>query len=395
MQNTVKISEDLYYIGVSDMRIALFENVYPVPGGVSYNSYLLKDEKTVLFDTVDAGESRSFFENLEGALGERPLDYLIVQHMEPDHSAWIRETVRRYPNVKLVVNSKTVPMLQEYFDFDVEGRAVVVKEGEALHTGRHELTFVMAPMVHWPEVMMTYDKTDKVLFSADAFGTFGALNGDIFAESRCFKREILSEARRYYTNIVGKFGLQVQAVLKKAANLELNTVCPLHGFVWRENFSEIREKYRQWSTYTEEEQGVLIVYASVYGHTENAARVLANKLAERGVKHAVYDISKTHSSYLIAEAFRFSSAVFASVTYNGGVFPIMENFLRELVAHNIQNRKFGFLENGTWAPMSAKTMKSILESAKNCTFLAPVVTLRGALKEDNLTALDALSDALK
>ena len=307
MYNVKKVNEDLYWIGASDRRLALFENIYPIPRGVSYNSYVILDEQTVLLDTVDKSVSGQFFENLEHVLGNRPLDYMIVNHMEPDHCAIVEEVVRRFPEVKVVGNAKTFNMMKQFFTFDVDAHAVVIKEGDTISTGKHTLAFAMIPMVHWPEAMVTYDAYDKVLFSADAFGTFGALNGNVFADEVNFKEEWLDDARRYYTNIVGKYGASVQTLLKKAAGLEIATICPLHGPVWRENISWYVNKYLTWSSYAPEEKSVMIAYGSIYGNTENAANILACKLADKGVKNiAVYDVSATHPSQIVSESFRCS-----------------------------------------------------------------------------------------
>ena len=390
------VTDDLFWIGGSDRRLALFENIYPIPRGVSYNAYVLLDEKTVLLDTVDASVSELFFENLEHVLGGRKLDYLVVNHMEPDHCASIGGVVLRYPDVKLVCNAKTVTMLKQFFDFDVDSRAVVVKEMDTLSTGKHTLAFVMAPMVHWPEAMVTFDTVDGTLFSADAFGTFGALNGNLFADEVDFEHEWLPDARRYLTNIVGKYGPQVQAVLKKASGLEIRRICPLHGPVWRENIGWFIDKYDKWSSYTPEENAVMIAYASVYGNTGNAADVLASKLADLGVKNiAVYDVSVTDPSYVLAEAFRCSHLVFAASTYNGGIFTPMETLLLELKAHNLQNRTVAVMENGTWAPMAGKLMKELLGSMKNMSLLEQGVTIRSSLKEEQLSQVEALAKAIK
>lgn len=309
MKNVRKIAEDLYWVGASDRRLALFENVYPLSDGVSYNSYLYVDEKTVLLDTVDHSVSRQFLENVKGVLGERTLDYVIVNHMEPDHCAVIEELMIRYPNLHVIGNAKTIGMIKQFYDFDVDSRAEIVKEGDTFSTGKHELKFVMAPMVHWPEVMVTYDMTDNILFSADAFGSFGALSGNLFTDETEFGCAELDEARRYYTNIVGKYGMQVQALLKKVSALEIKMICPLHGLIWRENLGTFIEKYQTWSTYMPEEKSVLIVYGSVYGNTENAAEILAGKLADKGIKNIkVRDISKTDISYVLADAFKIGRA---------------------------------------------------------------------------------------
>ena len=394
MYCTKKITDDLTWVGADDRRLSVFEGVYGVPDGVSYNSYLLCDEQTVLFDTVDKAVAHNFFDNVAHALGGRRLDYLVIHHMEPDHAATIEDIALRYPEAKIVCNAKIRDMLARFFPTDLSGRVHLVKEGDTLCTGRHTLTFVMAPMVHWPEVMMSYDTTDKVLFSADAFGSFGALNGRIFSDEVDFMGEYLDEARRYYTNIVGKYGPQVQAVLRKAAGLEINYVCPLHSFVWRQGFGDFLEKYVQWSSYTPEVKGVLIAYASVYGHTENAANILAAKLSDRGVKVKMYDTSVTPSSYIVSDAFKYSHLVFAATTYNAGVFVTMDQLLHEIVSHNLQNRKVALIENGSWAPVSGSLMHGMLEGLKGTEFIGSTVTVKSSLAEAQLAELDALADAI-
>ena len=390
-----KVTDDLYWIGGSDRRLALFENVYPIPRGVSYNSYVLLDEKTVLLDTVDASISGLFFENLEYVLNGRTLDYLIVNHMEPDHCAVIGEVVRRYPDVKLVCNAKTVPMLKQFFNFPVEDRTVIVKEMDTLCTGKHTFAFVMAPMVHWPEAMVSYDTVDKILFSADGFGTFGAINGNLFADEVNFERDWLDDARRYFINIVGKYGVQVQNLLKKAATLEIKMICPLHGPVWRENLGWFIEKYDTWSSYKPEDQAVMIAYASIYGNTENAAEILASKLADKGVKNiAMYDVSVTDPSVIVSESFRCSHLVFAAPSYNGGIFTKMETVLSELKAHSLQNRTVAIMENGTWAPVAGKQMREIFAGMKNIELLEEGVTIRSAVKEAQEASLEALAEKI-
>ena len=390
-----KVTDDLYWIGGSDRRLALFENVYPIPRGVSYNSYVLLDEKTVLLDTVDASISGLFFENLEYVLNGRTLDYLIVNHMEPDHCAVIGDVVRRYPDVKLVCNAKTVPMLKQFFNFPVEDRTVIVKEMDTLCTGKHTFAFVMAPMVHWPEAMVSYDTVDKILFSADGFGTFGAINGNLFADEVNFERDRLDDARRYFINIVGKYGVQVQNLLKKAATLEIKMICPLHGPVWRENLGWFIEKYDTWSSYKPEDQAVMIAYASIYGNTENAAEILASKLADKGVKNiAMYDVSVTDPSVIVSESFRCSHLVFAAPSYNGGIFTKMETVLSELKAHSLQNRTVAIMENGTWAPVAGRQMREIFAGMKNIELLEEGVTIRSAVKEAQEASLEALAEKI-
>ena len=394
MHCTKRITDDMIWVGADDRRLSLFEGVYGVPDGVSYNSYLILDEKTILFDTVDKAVAHNFFDNVDYALGGRKLDYLVISHMEPDHAATIEDIALRYPDVTIVCNTKIRDMLGRFFPTDLSGRVHLVKEGDTLSTGRHVFTFVMAPMVHWPEVMMTYDTTDKILFSADAFGSFGALNGRIFADECDFMHEYLDEARRYYTNIVGKYGSQVQAVLRKAAGLEINYVCPLHSFVWRAGFGDFLEKYVQWSGYTPEVKGVLIAYASVYGHTENAANILAAKLSDRGVRVKMYDTSVTPSSYIVSDAFKYSHLVFASTTYNAGVFVTMEELLHDIVNHNLQNRKVALIENGSWAPTSGGLMRKMLSELKGTEFIGDTLTVKSALTEGQLDELDVLADAI-
>lgn len=394
MYCTKNIASDLVWVGANDRRLAMFEGVYSVPAGVSYNSYLLKDEKTVLFDTVDKAVSRTFFENLAHELDGRTLDYVIVHHMEPDHSATLSELLLRHPETTVVCNDKTAVMIAQFFGKDAVGNMQLVKEGDTLSTGAHELTFYLAPMIHWPEVMMTYDKTAHTLFTADAFGVFGALNGAIFADEVDFDRDYLKEARRYYTNIVGKYGVQVQNLFKKIAGLDISMLCPLHGFVWRENLGYILEKYNLWSTYTPEDKGVMIAYASIYGNTENAAEILASRLRERGVRTAMYDVSVTPASDIIAECFRWSHLVFASATYNGGIFVTMDELLRDIAAHNLQKRTVAFMENGTWAPVSARQMAAIFAPLKSMTVLEQTVAIRSSLTEGQLAEIEALADAL-
>ncbi len=390
MHNTVEICKDLHYVGGNDRRIALFESAFPVPRGVSYNSYLLLDEKTVLFDTVDIAASEVFFENVEHVLGGRKLDYLVIHHMEPDHSASFVRLMEKYPEVTVITNQKVKTMLANFFHFEGEN-VHVVKEGDTVSVGKHTLQFVFAPMVHWPEVMFTYIPEDGILFSADAFGTFGALAGSIFADEVNFERDFLDDARRYYFNIVGKYGVQVQNVIKKAAGLKINLVCPLHGPVWRKNFAWYLNKYDIWSKYQPEEEGVAVFYSSVYGHTQNAAEILAAAIAKNGVTNVkVYDVSVTHVSELLAEAFRYSHVVFATTTYNNGIFISMEHFLYDLKAHAYQNRKYALVENGSWAPQAGGYMQAIIGEWKNMQEVGETVTLLSAVKEETLERLEAL-----
>lgn len=395
MYNVRKVTDDIVWIGASDRKLALFENIFPIPRGVSYNSYVLLDQKTVLFDTVDSSVAGQFCENLEHVLGERELDYLVVNHMEPDHCAMIGDIVRRYPKVQIIGNLKTFGMMQQFFGVAFEERALTVKEGDTLNTGKHTLRFVMAPMVHWPETMVTYDEMDKILFSADGFGTFGALNGNIFADEINFERDWLSDARRYYTNIVGKYGTSVQALLKKAAGLEINIICPLHGPIWRENLAYILDKYQKWSTYEAEEQAIVILYASMYGNTASAAGALASCLAEKGIKNiAMYDVSNAHVSELIGEIFRVSHLVFATPTYNAGIYPLMENLFADMKALAVQKKTIALLENGTWAATTARQMREKLSEMKDMTILDTQISIKSAMHEVQQEELEALADAI-
>lgn len=395
MHSTRKVKDDLIYVGGSDRRLSRFENLFPIPKGVSYNSYVLLDEKTVLFDTADESISRQYIENVVYALNGRPLDYMVVQHMEPDHCAMIDDMLRRYPEAKMVCSAKAVSMFAQFYGTDVAARALVVKEGDKLSTGEHTLHFVMAPMVHWPEVMVTYDEKDKILFSADAFGTFGALAGNIFNDEITFDTTWMNDARRYYTNIVGKYGVQVQALLKKAASLDIEMICPLHGPIWRKDLGLLLEKYQKWSTYEPEDKTVMIAYATMYGNTENAANVLAGMLADKGVKNiAMYDVSETDVSELVAESFRCSHLVLAAPTYNSGIQPKMEAYLSDIKALNLQNRTVAVIDNGTWAATAGKQMIGTLESMKNMTILENTISIKSALAENQLGALEALADEL-
>ena len=395
MHSTRKVKDDLIYVGGSDRRLSRFENLFPIPKGVSYNSYVLLDEKTVLFDTADESISRQYIENVVHALNGRPLDYMVVQHMEPDHCAMIDDMLRRYPEAKMVCSAKAVGMFAQFYGTDVAARALIVKEGDKLSTGEHTLHFVMAPMVHWPEVMVTYDEKDKILFSADAFGTFGALAGNIFDDEITFDATWMNDARRYYTNIVGKYGVQVQTLLKKAASLDIEMICPLHGPIWHKDLGLLLEKYQKWSTYEPEDKTVMIAYATMYGNTENAANVLAGMLADKGVKNiAMYDVSETDVSELVAESFRCSHLVLAAPTYNSGIQPKMEAYLSDIKALNLQNRTVAVIDNGTWAATAGKQMIGMLEGMKNMTILENPISIKSALAENQLGALKALADEL-
>ena len=391
------VTPDLYWVGGNDHRLALFENIHPLTKGVSYNSFLLLDEKTVLFDTVDWAVAREFIQNIQSVLNGRELDYMVINHMEPDHCSAIEDLLRIYPNCKIISTEKSF-MFMRQFNYNVEGREIEVKEGDKFKFGKHEVQFIEAPMVHWPEAMVTFDLTDGVLFSADAFGSFIALDGKLFNDEVNFDRDWLDEARRYYTNIVGKYGQFVQALFKKVAPLLPNVkyICPLHGLVWRNNFDYILDKYQKWSTYVPEEKGVLIAYASMYGNTEYTAQALASKLCDRGVTNVhLYDVSNTDVSYLISDAFKLSHMVLASVTYNLGIYPKMLNFLHDMKALNVQNRKVAIIENGSWAPTSGQLIADFLdEEMKMMNIIDPAVTINSAIKNDKESDLDELADAI-
>ena len=393
-----EVTKDLYWVGANDHRTTLFENIHPIPRGVSYNAYLLLDEQSVLFDTVDWSACRQLLENLEHLLGERALDCLVINHMEPDHGASIEELLRRYPNLKLIATEKAF-MLMRQFGFHVDGHELVeVKEGDTCTFGGHTVTFIAAPMVHWPEAMLTFDRANGALFSADAFGSFIALDGKLFNDEVAFDRDWLDEARRYFTNIVGKYAPHVQKLLGKAAGIldQIKFVCPLHGPVWRSDLGYLIDKYDKWSRYAPEEQGVMIAYASMYGNTEAAAQALAARLCEKGcTKVAVYDVSNTHVSYLISEAFKYSHIVLASVTYNLGIYPVMHNFLADMKALNLQNRTFALVENGSWACKSGDLMQKFIdEEMKNMTVLNERLSMASSLHADKAVELDTLADAI-
>lgn len=395
MHCTREIAPHIHWVGGSDRRLALFENMFPLPQGVSYNSYLILDDKVALMDTVDAAITRQFFENIDHVLAGRAIDYLVVNHMEPDHCANIEELACRYPAMKIVGNKKTFQMIRQFYDFSLEERCIEVCEGDTLPLGAHTLQFFFTPMVHWPEVMVAYEQSEGILFSADAFGTFGAHDGALFSDETDFESVYLSEARRYYANIVGKYGPQVQSALKKLAGVEIRIICPLHGPVWREDHGYILEKYDRWSKYIPEAPGVVLAYASMYGNTENAVDLIAAKLAERGVSNLrVFDVSKTHPSEIIAEMFRLSHIVLASPTYNMGIYYGMNSLLHEMAALNMQNRKAAIIGNGSWAPAAAGLMKKHLEGMKNMALVCDPLELRSALKQEQLPAVDAMVDAI-
>lgn len=389
-----KITEDLYWVGGNDRRLALFENIHPIPRGVSYNSYLLLDEKAVLFDTVDWSICRQFLDNIKGVLGDKPLDYMVINHVEPDHAACIEEILLRYPNVKIICTKKAT-MFMGQFGFDVVDRVIEVKEGDTMSFGKHEVMFVSAPMVHWPEAMVTFDTTNGVLFSADAFGAFGSLDGKLFNDEVNYDRDWIEDTRRYYTNIVGKYGPHVQNLMKKAQNLDIKMICPLHGLVWRNDLGYLLDKYDKWSRYEPEKKGVMIVYGTMYGNTEAAANELATKLVEKGMTNVVmYDVSKTHVSYLISEAFKYSHIVLASVTYNLKIYPPMLNYIMDMKALNLQKRTFALIENGTWTPQCAKLMRELLGEMKEMTILDNDMTISSCMKDDDVNSVNAIADSI-
>ena len=395
MKNTKLVAKDTVWIGGSDRRLALFENLFPLPNGVSYNSYVVLDEKITLFDTADVSVADQYLENLHSVLGEKKPDYLVVLHMEPEHCSLLQTVLNQYPETTVVSSMQTFKFISQFFpELKIENQQIV-KEGDTLCTGAHTFHFVAAPMVHWPEVLLAYDDADKALFSADAFGTFGALEGGIFADQYDFEAHYLDDARRYYANIVGKYGAQVQAVLKKAAGLEIEEILPLHGPVWRENLGWFLEKYQTWSSYAPETDDILVVYGSLYGHTASAAESFASVLEEKSGRHVVvYDASKTDVSYLIAEVWRCSKVVLFCPTYNGGMYPSISRFIEDMKALAVQNRTFALAENGTWAPVTAKLMRKELETLKNCSILDTTLTIRSALSTADEAALNDFADAV-
>ena len=389
-----KVTEDLFWVGGNDKRLHLFENIHPIEDGVSYNSYLLLDEKTVLFDTADWSVGRQFLENVEYVLDGRKLDYMVINHMEPDHCASMEEIILRYPDVKIVSTEKSL-MLMHQFNYTVDENFIQVAEGDTMSFGKHNVVFVEAPMVHWPEAMVTFDTTDGVLFSADAFGSFKSLDGALFADEVDFDGEWINEARRYYTNIVGKYGPEVMDLLKKAQTIDIKIICPLHGPVWRKDIGYILDKYIHWATYTPEEKGVLLCYASMYGNTENAAHILATKLHEKGMHNVhMYDVSKTHVSYLIGEAFKYSHLALLSVTYNLNVFPAMENFVQDMKRLNLQKRVVAVVENGSWAPQASVLINETLDEMKQMTVLNEEVSVLSSVSKMTESELDSLADSI-
>lgn len=393
MHCTRQIAPQIYWVGASDRRLALFENMFPLPQGVAYNSYVITDKKVAIVDSVDPAISRQFFENLTFVLNGRTVDYLIINHMEPDHCANIDTLCRQFPDMKIVGNKKTFQFIRQFYDFDIEDKLHEVKDGDTLSLGAHTLRFCFAPMVHWPEVMMTYDEKEKLLFSADAFGSFGALGGNLFNDEVDFEGAFLEEARRYYTNIVGKYGPQVQSAIKKLSGTDIDVICPLHGPIWRNNLGYLLDKYDHWSKYDPEKRGVVIAYASMYGNTENAASVLAGELAKKGVQDIrVYDVSKTHPSYIISDAFKYSHLVFASPTYNAGLYFGMESLLRDMKVLNLQQRTVALIANGSWAPAAHTVMEELVCGMKNMQLIGPTFMLRSSLKSEQLPELSALAE---
>ena len=382
----MKVTEEIVYVGVNDHELDLFEGQYAVPAGMAYNSYVIRDEKTAVMDSVDTHFAEEWLNHIDQTLGGKAPDYIVIQHMEPDHSGSLVAFAKKYPQTTIVTSAKALVMMQQFFGEDFSGRSLVVKEKDTLTLGRHTLHFVGAPMVHWPEVLMTYDDADKVLFSADGFGKFGALD---------VEEPWLSEARRYYIGIVGKYGAQVQAVLKKASALEIAKICPLHGPVLEGDLlAEALQAYSAWASYTPEQEGVLVAYSSVYGNTKAAAEQLAKKLQEKGQDVCVMDLARTDLSEAVAQAFRYSRLVLASITYNGDVFPHMRAFIEHLTERNYQNRTVGLMENGSWAPTAARIMTKMLESCKNLTIAEPVVSVKGAVNAANEAQMEALAEAL-
>jgi flavorubredoxin len=395
MNNTKKITESITWIGASDNRLSRFENIFPIPEGVSYNSYFVDDEKTAVFDTADVTVADQYLENLKTVLDGRSLDYLIVLHMEPDHCSLIDKVVSLYPEVTVVGGKQTFTFMGQFFPESAQYKKLEVKEGDQLSTGKHNFKFVSAPMVHWPEVLFAYEESTKALLSADAFGTFGALDGGIFADEYDFDKDFLDSARRYYANIVGKYGPQVQAVLKKAAALDIAMILPLHGPVWRKDLDYFLGKYQKWSTYEFEEDSVIVIYGSLYGHTASAAQAVARMLREKGAGNVrVYDVSGVDVSYLISEVWRCRKIVIVCPTYNNGVYPPMESFVSDMAALSVQNRVFALAQNGTWAPVAGKLISEKLSQLKNVTVLDNMLTIKSALHPGDAEALGSFADAI-
>lgn len=396
MHCVIEISPNIYWVGGNDRRLERFENMFPLPNGVAYNSYLILDEKTALIDTVDSSISAQYLDNVTHALNGRQLDYLIINHMEPDHCSNIEEIVRRYPNVKVIGNQKTYQFYRQYYAMDISANYQEVKEGDELSIGSHVLRFIFAPMVHWPEVMLTYEVTKGILFSADAFGAFGAISGNIFVDEVDYNSQFLDEARRYYTNIVGRYGPQVQAVLKKVANEKITMICSLHGLIWREkDIPFILEKYDLWSRYEPEKKGVVLAYASMYGNTANVIDALAGKLAKRGVTDMrTYDVSKTHPSYIISDIFKYSNVVFASPTYNMHLYFMMDSLMREVAVLGIKGRKVSLIGNHTWASAALKGMKELVDTMKDAELVGTPLDVKSTLKPEQEAELDQLADAI-
>ena len=395
MQATYKITDSITFVGCNDKRLHRFENLFPLPKGVSYNSYLIQDEKVALLDTVDAEVTNQFMGNIEREVKGREIDYLVIHHMEPDHAANIARLLEKYPSMKLVGNTKTEKMLHQFFDIEIESRMVIVKEGDTLNIGLHELTFYMTPMVHWPEVMVSYEKKTKTLFSADAFGTFGTIDGTIFNDQVDFPSEYLDEARRYYGNIVGKYGIQTQAFLKKAADIDIEILAPLHGPIWRNNIGWFLDKYDKWSRYEPEEKGVLILCGTIYGHTMEVANALAFALSQKGVTNIkIHDVSESDVSEMIADIFKYSHMVLACATYNNGIFPKMADLLSDMKALNLQNRQVAIIQNGTWAPAAGKLIRSELAKMKGMNILEEEITILSAMKAEQKLELLRMADAI-
>ncbi len=386
MSKDTEISDSIVYVGADDTTLDLFESQYIVPNGVSYNSYVILDEKITIMDTVDKRATDEWFANVDKVLGDKKPSYLVISHLEPDHAANIQKAAEKYPEMKLIGNAKTFSMLPQFFDLDVSDRTIVVKEGETISLGSHTLQFFMAPMVHWPEVMVTYEQSEKILFSADGFGKFGALS---------YEDKWACEARRYYFNIVGKYGAQVQALLKKAAGLDIAMICPLHGPILKEDLAYFIDKYNTWSSYEPENEGVLVAYASIHGNTAEAAKKLGEILEKKGAKKVVVsDLSREDMAEVIEDAFRYDKIVVAAATYDGGIFPVMEDFLHHLKSKNYQKRVVGIMENGSWAPMAGKQMKAVLEGLKNITICDEMVSIKSTMKDADVEAMERLADEI-